>query len=258
MGRKPCCTREGLNKGSWTAEEDKILTSYVHVHGEGKWRNLPKRAGLKRCGKSCRLRWMNYLRPNIKRGNISKEEEDLIIRLHKLLGNRWSLIAGRLPGRTDNEIKNYWNTNLKKKVQMANTSSTPNKSNEENHVVRTKAIRCTRGYEPPRPSNYGGNPNSNVVMEQAPAMGSVITTKRELEGEESGIDEWDFLLGLETSDHICLTDDNGDGRMREYRSNTNTQTSINEGAIEDWMVCDTIQPNLDIDFGLWASFLDCE
>ncbi|KAK1301847.1 hypothetical protein QJS10_CPB12g01761 [Acorus calamus] len=143
---------------------------------------------------------------------------------------------------------------------MANTSSTPNKSNEENHVIRTKAIRCTRGYVPPRPSNNGDNPNFNVFMEQAPAMGSV-TTKRELEGEEGGIDgddEWDLLLGLETSDHICLPDDNDDGRMREYRSNMNTLMSINEGAIEDWMVCDTIQPNLDIDFSLLASFLDRE
>lgn len=62
---------------------------------------------------------MNYLRPGIKRGNISPDEEDLIIRLHSLLGNRWSLIAGRLPGRTDNEIKNHWNTHLLKKLNNA-------------------------------------------------------------------------------------------------------------------------------------------
>lgn len=116
MGRSPCCVKEGLNRGAWTSQEDKLLKEYIEVHGEGKWRSLPKRAGLKRCGKSCRLRWLNYLRPDIKRGNITDDEEDLIIRLHKLLGNRWSLIAGRLPGRTDNEIKNYWNTNISKRL----------------------------------------------------------------------------------------------------------------------------------------------
>ncbi|KAK2658260.1 hypothetical protein Ddye_004793 [Dipteronia dyeriana] len=116
MGRSPRCSKDGLNKGAWAASEDKILRDYIKVHGEGKWSNVAKKTGLKRCGKSCRLRWMNYLRPNIKRGNISIDEEELIIRLHKLLGNRWSLIAGRLPGRTDNEIKNFWNTNLAKRA----------------------------------------------------------------------------------------------------------------------------------------------
>ncbi|XP_030448181.1 transcription factor MYB123-like [Syzygium oleosum] len=134
MGRSPCCSKEGLNRGAWTALEDKILTSYIKAHGEGKWRNLPKRAGLKRCGKSCRLRWLNYLRPDIKRGNISVDEEELIVRLHKLLGNRWSLIAGRLPGRTDNEIKNYWNTTLGKKLAKADrSSSSPPSSKDINH-----------------------------------------------------------------------------------------------------------------------------
>ncbi|OAY72897.1 Transcription factor TT2, partial [Ananas comosus] len=104
-----------VNRGAWTAEEDQKLVEYVMLHGDKKWRTLPAKAGLNRCGKSCRLRWLNYLRPGIKRGNISEDEEDLIIRLHNLLGNRWSLIAGRLPGRTDNEIKNHWNTHLSKR-----------------------------------------------------------------------------------------------------------------------------------------------
>ncbi|XP_002961794.2 transcription factor MYB86 isoform X2 [Selaginella moellendorffii] len=117
MGRAPCCEKVGLNRGPWTREEDLLLTQHISLHGEGSWRTLPKAAGLRRCGKSCRLRWINYLRPDLKRGNISEEEDQLIIKLHSLLGNRWSLIAGRLPGRTDNEIKNYWNTHLKKKLR---------------------------------------------------------------------------------------------------------------------------------------------
>ncbi|KAK1274253.1 Transcription factor TT2 [Acorus gramineus] len=155
MARKPCCHREGLNKGAWTSQEDKLLSDYISIHGLGRWRSLPKNAGLKRCGKSCRLRWLNYLRPDIKRGNITPEEEELIIRLHKLLGNRWSLIAGRLPGRTDNEIKNYWNTRLRKKL-LQDCNPKPQKSQtdipttEMAHavdVIRTKAVRCTRTFK---------------------------------------------------------------------------------------------------------------
>ncbi|KAG9146959.1 hypothetical protein Leryth_005216 [Lithospermum erythrorhizon] len=127
MGKAPCCSKVGLHRGPWSSNEDMLLTNYIQTHGEGQWKALPKKAGLLRCGKSCRLRWMNYLRPGIKRGNISSDEEDLIIRLHKLLGNRWSLIAGRLPGRTDNEIKNYWNTHLIKKLRNEGIEPKPDK-----------------------------------------------------------------------------------------------------------------------------------
>ncbi|XP_043699900.1 transcription factor MYB1-like [Telopea speciosissima] len=101
-----------LRKGTWTKEEDHLLRQCIEKYGEGKWRQIPLRAGLRRCRKSCRLRWLNYLRPNIKRGELTQDEVDLLLRLHKLLGNRWSLIAGRLPGRTANDIKNYWNTHF--------------------------------------------------------------------------------------------------------------------------------------------------
>nr|AGO33166.1 MYB transcription factor [Narcissus tazetta subsp. chinensis] len=116
MGRSPCCEKAHTNKGAWTKEEDDRLIAHIKAHGEGCWRSLPKAAGLLRCGKSCRLRWINYLRPDLKRGNFTEEEDDLIIKLHSLLGNKWSLIAGRLQGRTDNEIKNYWNTHIRRKL----------------------------------------------------------------------------------------------------------------------------------------------
>eukprot|EP00253_Pinus_taeda_P014356 PITA_14356 len=122
MGRSPCCSNEVLNRGAWTEKEDMILSEYIQIHGDGRWKKLTQKAGLKRCPKSCRLRWLNYLRPDIKRGNIYPDEEDLIVRLHRLLANRWSLIAGRLPGQTDNEIKNYWNTHLCKKLPLRNQS----------------------------------------------------------------------------------------------------------------------------------------
>ncbi|MQL84596.1 hypothetical protein Taro_017096 [Colocasia esculenta] len=116
MGRSPCCEKAHTNKGAWTKEEDDRLIAHIRAHGEGNWRSLPKAAGLLRCGKSCRLRWINYLRPELKRGNFTEEEDELIIKLHSLLGNKWSMIARRLPGRTDNEIKNYWNTHIRRKL----------------------------------------------------------------------------------------------------------------------------------------------
>ncbi|XP_008796017.1 transcription factor MYB61-like [Phoenix dactylifera] len=118
MGRHPCCAKQKVRKGLWSPEEDEKLYNHITRFGIGCWSSVPKQAGLERCGKSCRLRWINYLRPGLKRGNFSPQEEDLIVSLHEILGNRWSQIAAQLPGRTDNEIKNLWNSSLKKKLKQ--------------------------------------------------------------------------------------------------------------------------------------------
>ncbi|KAL5717178.1 hypothetical protein ACHQM5_010239 [Ranunculus cassubicifolius] len=118
MGRHSCCYKQKLRKGLWSPEEDEKLLRHITKYGHGCWSSVPKQAGLQRCGKSCRLRWINYLRPDLKRGTFSQQEENLIIELHAVLGNRWSQIAAQLPGRTDNEIKNLWNSCIKKKLRQ--------------------------------------------------------------------------------------------------------------------------------------------
>ncbi|KAH1203929.1 Transcription factor RAX3 [Glycine max] len=138
MGRAPCCDKANVKRGPWSPEEDATLKNYVETHGTGgNWIALPKKAGLRRCGKSCRLRWLNYLRPDIKHGGFTEEEDNIICTLYAQMGSRhvfpnitkvisheicvlcscrWSAIASKLPGRTDNDVKNYWNTKLKKKI----------------------------------------------------------------------------------------------------------------------------------------------
>ncbi|XP_044505139.1 transcription factor MYB63-like [Mangifera indica] len=122
-GRSPCCDKSQVKRGPWSPAEDLRLITFIQEHGHDNWRALPKQAGLLRCGKSCRLRWINYLRPDVKRGNFSAEEEETIMKLHQTLGNKWSKIASHLPGRTDNEIKNVWNTHLKKKSASKDAST---------------------------------------------------------------------------------------------------------------------------------------
>nr|XP_043622852.1 transcription factor MYB36-like [Erigeron canadensis] len=134
MGRAPCCDKTIVKKGPWSAEEDAKLKDYIEKFGTGgNWIALPQKIGLKRCGKSCRLRWLNYLRPNIKHGGFSEEEDNIISSLYISIGSRWSIIAAQLPGRTDNDIKNYWNTRLKKKLLGRRKQSQANRLSGSSH-----------------------------------------------------------------------------------------------------------------------------
>lgn len=133
MGRAPCCDKNNVKRGPWSPEEDDKLKAYIDRFGTGgNWIALPQKIGLKRCGKSCRLRWLNYLRPNIKHGGFSEEEDNIICNLYVSIGSRWSVIAAQLPGRTDNDIKNYWNTRLKKKLLGRRKQSSINRISSTN------------------------------------------------------------------------------------------------------------------------------
>ncbi|PWA48985.1 myb protein [Artemisia annua] len=148
---------QGWRKGPWTPAEDKLLAEYVALHGEGRWSSVAGYTGLKRNGKSCRLRWVNYLRPGLKKGQLSPQEEGIIIELHALWGNKWSTIARYLPGRTDNEIKNYWRTHFKNsgkplQHEKKRKYETHLSYNQEQQVYRAMNTASSSESE----ENYGG------------------------------------------------------------------------------------------------------
>ncbi|CAH1428494.1 unnamed protein product [Lactuca virosa] len=159
MGRHSCCVKQKLRKGLWSPEEDDKLLKYITRFGVGCWSSVPKHAGLQRCGKSCRLRWINYLRPDLKRGMFSQQEEELILNLHQVLGNRWAQIAAQLPGRTDNEIKNFWNSCLKKKLIKQGIDPNTHKPITDNDDVKDKKIEFFD-----KKSNFFPNSSSSMPM----------------------------------------------------------------------------------------------
>uniref|UniRef100_A0A803LWY8 Uncharacterized protein n=1 Tax=Chenopodium quinoa TaxID=63459 RepID=A0A803LWY8_CHEQI len=128
MKKKGFKDQSNIRKGPWSAEEDEVLIDFINKNGPRDWSSIQSKGLLPRTGKSCRLRWVNKLRPNLKVGcKFSAEEERIVVELQARLGNKWATIASHLTGRTDNDVKNFWSSRKKRLARTLNSSLQPNK-----------------------------------------------------------------------------------------------------------------------------------
>lgn len=234
MGRSPCCDKNGLKKGPWTAEEDQKLIDYIQKHGYGNWRTLPKNAGLQRCGKSCRLRWTNYLRPDIKRGRFSFEEEETIIQLHSILGNKWSAIAARLPGRTDNEIKNYWNTHIRKRLLRMGID--PVTHSPRLDLLDLSSIMCNSSlYNTTRPSssqtNMFGLQQQSLVNPELLKIATSLLSTQGAQNSSSSLIQDPQIEGFSSNAQMQSSFNNPIVRTTNNQIQTSIQNSIQDCTI---------------------------
>ncbi|KAK7373427.1 hypothetical protein VNO80_06834 [Phaseolus coccineus] len=241
MGRQPCCDKVGLKRGPWTIEEDHKLMNFILNNGIHCWRRVPKLAGLLRCGKSCRLRWINYLRPDLKRGGFTEMEEVQIIELHSRLGNRWSKIASHFPGRTDNEIKNHWNTRIKKRLKLLGLDPVTHKPIES----KESTDEGTNNTDYPHTSISGGS-LQNVEIKSLESVGTKEMTETEGEGEEKNVTWDDTTELLNNFEMLCSPLELGSWVSQETNTSTNSLCSssvslddessyILENSLEQWV-----------------------
>ncbi|XP_010498279.1 PREDICTED: transcription factor MYB34-like [Camelina sativa] len=219
MGRTTWFDVDGMKRGEWTAEEDQKLVAYINEHGICDWRSLPIRAGLKRCGKSCRLRWLNYLRPGIRRGKFTPQEEEDIIKLHAAVGNRWAAIARQMKNRTDNDIKNHWNSCLKKRLSRKGIDPMTHEP-----MIKHLTVRTTNE------DSGSTSTTTSASTESYPSSGSARLLNKLAEGISSRQHSLDRIKNI-LSNPIVRNSDQVNEKEEERESNMDQK--IDGGEEED-------------------------
>ncbi|XP_031502794.1 transcription factor DUO1 isoform X2 [Nymphaea colorata] len=161
MSPKTTDSLPAMRKGPWLPEEDEILLEYVRQFGARDWSSIRSKGLLPRTGKSCRLRWVNKLKPDLKRCKFSPEEERIVIELQAKFGNKWARIATYLPGRTDNDVKNFWSTRQKRLARMLQAPAPGQASSSSSSAAPTSIMA---------PPTSAMAPTPTPTPTQAPAL----------------------------------------------------------------------------------------
>ncbi|MFS8013590.1 putative transcription factor MYB-HB-like family [Helianthus anomalus] len=211
-------------KGLWSPDEDRKLTHYVINYGHG----------LERNGKSCRLRWINYLRPGLKRGAFSSQDEETILTLHGLLGNKWSQMSRHLPGRTDNEIKNYWHSHLKKKV--AKTSHLQLQVNPKPDYTNTNMTSTKASSSCLNTSNFTNSSSAHMVQ-SVPLVSQISSLPKLLFADWISLDEFQDMssgqpLSHDSNNQLSTMEHEWQHNIGSTESNQNSKC-LDSGSIEN-------------------------